>query len=293
MSTPLQFGEPEVVSARIALAQLHSDVGQFINTSGILPAAESPVLREQEAFPAPELVKTAYSQSMLLLEIGGDQLTALVKMFTDPVETIAPWASVRALLEASALASWLLDENIDAFTRVERSLGLRFEELTEQRKCLRSANSPDADKVLRRIADLISRAELLGYSPIVDRKGRKIGAGIKMPPMTELIRSVLDEEVMYRLLSAVAHAHFWAIHQLSFQRVSPGPAGFQAMQKSPNPTGMMYLSLGALRAFSRAVWKMCLYCGWDRRLLDAVLTRAFDAIGATPHVRFWRDVTDR
>ena len=32
-----------------------------------------------------------------------------------------------------------------------------------------------------------------------------------MPSATEVIKLMLDEEVMYRILSAVAHGHNWAI----------------------------------------------------------------------------------
>jgi hypothetical protein len=65
-------------------------------------------------FRRPQSVHTAQPQARILVEVAADQLTALVKTVTKPVETVAPYTCVRSLLEGAALACWLFDPAIDA-----------------------------------------------------------------------------------------------------------------------------------------------------------------------------------
>ena len=58
--------------------------------------------------------------------------------------------------------------------------------------------------------------------PIVNKKGKRLGIGQKMPSATEVVKLMLDEEEMYRLLSAVTHGHDWAIRGLGFSPVLEG-----------------------------------------------------------------------
>jgi len=282
----------DVEQARAALSTLREAISDYVNSSGVLPATGSQALREQEVFSRPESVRTAYSQAIVLLEVAGDQLAAIVKMFEAPVDTIAPWTNVRALLEASALAVWILDPRIDVATRVQRSIGLRYEGLLEQRKFFRAAGHDDLERLTKRLGELEELASTLGYPPVVDRKGKRIGAGTKVPPATELAQALLGEGGMYRLLSAVAHGHFWAIQQLSFELLPEDPAaahtaGYRAMTKVVKPAGLLYLSLGAATAFGRACWNLSRYSGWDRDRIIRILATAFDRLGASEKARFW------
>ena len=58
----------------------------------------------------------------------------------------------------------------------------------------------------------------LGYPPIVDKKGKRLGIGQK-PSATEVVKLMLDKEEMYRLLSAVTHGQGWAIRWIGFSPV--------------------------------------------------------------------------
>jgi hypothetical protein len=287
----LTFSSEDLEQARAALSTLREDISNYVNSSGVLPATGSQALREQEVFSRRESVRTAYSQAIVLLEVAGDQLAAIVKMFEAPVDTIAPWTNVRALLEASALAVWILDPGIDVATRVQRSIALRYEGLLEQRKFFRAAGH-DVERLTKRLGELEELALTLGYPPVVDRKGKRIGAGIKVPPATELAEASLGEGGMYRLLSAVAHGHFWAIQQLSFELLPEDPvaahaAGYRAMTKVLKPAGLIYLSLGAATAFGRACWNLSRYSGWDRDKISTILATAFDTLQASEKARFW------
>ena len=62
-----------------------------------------------------------------------------------------------------------------------------------------------------RIDEVEQDALETGYAPIA-----------KMPSATDVIKQMLDEEEMYRLLSAVTHGHNWAIRGLVFSPVLEG-----------------------------------------------------------------------
>ena len=139
---------------------------------------------------------------------------------------------------------------------------MRYEGGSEQRKFLRAAGYDGVEGVTRRLGELEELASTPGYPPVLDRKGNRIGAGSRVPPVTELAQASLGEGAMYRLLSAVAHGHLWAIQQLSFELLPKGTAsaeaaGYRAMTKVVNPAGLIYLALGAATAFGRASWNQC------------------------------------
>ena len=61
---------------------------------------------------------------MLLIESGGEHLTAFVKTFSELLEPIARWTCIRSMLEPCAPSSWLLDPAIDADSRIKRTLAV-------------------------------------------------------------------------------------------------------------------------------------------------------------------------
>ena len=115
--------------ARKALQELHTESARFVQSHGPDPAEESPATRDISEYPRAESVHTVYGQSLALIEIAADQLTAFMKVISPPYETIAPWTCVRSLLEAAALASWLVEPQLSVRDRVERSHAFRYEGL--------------------------------------------------------------------------------------------------------------------------------------------------------------------
>lgn len=275
------FTVDDVASAREILLDFHNGIGDYINGCGNLPVAGSPAIGEVAAWPDVEDVRTVYGQVAMLVETAGDQITGFVKLVTEPVETMAPWSTVRACLEASALGCWLLDPAIDVKERVGRSIALRFEGLLQQRKWAVSADHP-VDHVNSRIDEMIIEAEPYNILPI--RAGNRVlGLGRQMPAATEMIRDYLNEEAMYRLLSAVAHGHHWAVSTLAFRLAGdrPDPEGYRAMEKAPLLSGIMYLARGAGAAFSLLVQRETRYCGWPTETLASLhmqMANRFDAI---------------
>ena len=144
-----------------------------------------------------------------------DQMVALSRTLTAPALTVAPWVSVRAILELTAVASWLIDPNIGVKERVQRSYALRFEGLRQQ-KLLVNATGEDTEPVVKLMENLATEATSLGIPTFRDKPGRLTGIGEYWKPFTSLVELMLDEEANYRLFSAMTHGHLWAATQLGF-----------------------------------------------------------------------------
>jgi hypothetical protein len=288
-SPPQDF--TDISRSRVALLHLHSRLSAFVNAQGILPHAHSPALLEETTFLHPESVRTVVSQANQLIEVAGDHLTAFVKTISDPLETIAPWTCVRAILESAAVAAWLLDPAIEAKTRVGRSLALRFEGMEQQLRYCRLKDVRVTREVAERIREVESEAASWGFAPRTDRNGKRLGIGQRMPSATELIRTALDEEGMYRLLSGVAHAHFWAVHALGFRPAeglsSPLPPGYRAAEKSVNVQGMLALAALVAGAIGRVAWRQCSYYGWSHDELRSFLEPMLDMLRVPDRKRPW------
>lgn len=281
----------------LVVRDLHEETARLLNRYGYQPLANSQAEQELQSFPRQESVKTAYSQGALLIEVVADQTIAFTKTVTEPVQTVAPWTCVRALLEASALSCWLLDPKIDVRTRIQRSFAFRYEGLSQQVKFgrARRANA-DIAKVLARI-DNVERVALgLGFSKVENPKGERIGIGQQMPSTTEIIRDMLGEEANYRLLSAAAHAHHWALQQLSFRSVDEQGANSESVgdnvagrffEKNIEPLAVTFLCALAGKYFAKPIKHKSGLFGWDTRPLEDILDIAFGQMGIPKESKLW------
>jgi hypothetical protein len=277
----------DVTQMTQALYHLHEESGRFLNECGHQPSETSTATTELSTFQEPESVKTVYAQGSALIEVAADHLMAFVRVTTEPVQTMAPWTCVRAIIESGALAAWLLDPGIDVRTRVQRSFAFRYEGLRQQVKFGRaSGNEPDTEKAIARI-DVVEDAALkLGFSQVRDRRDRRIGIAQQMPPTTQLVSEVLGEEATYRLLSAIAHAHPWALQQSSFRKVDSKDNHF--FEKNLESIAVAFLSITAANSFSKPVWYKCQLFGWDVKRLESIFNSAYDSLGINPEAgRFW------
>jgi hypothetical protein len=279
---------------RDALVQLRDRLAAYAVPYGSEPQPGSVGEADIKTFSRPESVHTAQSQAWILVEVTSDQLTAFIKTVTEPVETVAPYTCVRSLLEGAALACWLFDPAVEVADRVARSIALRYEGMLQQLRWARAAGE-DPARAERRLADIATMATSLGYRPILDKSGRHAGAGQHLPSVTDLIGTTLNEEEHYRLLSAVAHGHHWALQQLSFDRAprfdtSSGLSGarLSGLTKAANVTAFALFTLISARAFARTIWYQALYLGWDQTRLRELLEEVFDLLGARDELRFWR-----
>ena len=243
-----QVTRDDVIRMVKAIEVLHDAAGQFLNDSGLKPSSNSQAVLELSTFRRPESLETVYSQGTILVEVVADQLIAFTKTVTEPVQTIAPWSCLRAVIESSALANWLLDPSIDAKARVQRSFAFRYEGLSEEAKFLRaSKDEPSRNKIISRIDEVEQNALELGYSKIEDKNGKRCGIGQTMTSLTDIITDTLKEEAIYRLLSAMTHAHPWAVQQL----------GFRQIKKEGSPTNLDPGSLSNLKLFEKHLEPPC------------------------------------
>lgn len=216
-----------------------------------------------------------------LLESGGEHVTAFVKNVTEPVETIACWTSVRSMLTPCAIACWLFDPTADAKERTARILALRYEGIEQEIKYLRVVGKVPANVIedLEDKLDSFDQKSLgFGFPRLRDKAGKRNGAGMRMPTDTKLITEYLDAESDYRLLSAIAHGHQWAISQLGFRRVTGADfvtaAGVKVthLEKHLSASLVGYLALTATEAFGKACTEYFRYVGFDVAAVESLVT---------------------
>jgi hypothetical protein len=293
-----RIGPKDVARAVQTTRSLHHEVGQLMNDLGHEPSRASRAAMELRTFDHRGSVRTVYSLGTMLLEVAADQLMAFAKTVTEPVQTIAPWTCVRAVIEASALSAWLLDPDLDAKTRVQRSFAFRFEGLSQQVKFVQTQGDESAKtKVLARIRDVEREALQLGFPKIRSSKGVRTGIAQRMPSITEVISQSLNEEPVYRILSAMAHAHSWALVQLSFRRMhddiprmvetKSDVVGCHLFEKNVEPVSVGFLCVKATTVFVQPVWYKFQLFGWEIDRLESVLDRAFDSLVIGTGKRFW------
>lgn len=290
----MQITPEDLAQMRGGLSFLHQGLRTFIRDAGYRARPGSKAEADLNSFPDRERVHTVHCMVPMLNEAAADHLTAFIKTISDPPESIAPWTCVRAILESSALASWLFSPDIDVRQRVARGLAHRYEGLIQQQRFSAAANLKPHE-VGNRINDVERDALRLGYEPVLDKHGKRIGIAMQMPSTTSLVKEIHDNEDFYRLLSAVAHGHFWAIKGLSFKvdpsrTVEPANDGVQlkVLEKVLSLNGMAMLCLTSAQACARPFWSQCLYFDWDRNALKEIFEKSFDQLLAADNQRFWR-----
>ena len=200
---------------RVSLKALHDSTGELVDTYGLLPSAGSIAAEEINSFFKPVSVKTALSQGGILLDAAGDHVIAVCRTLEEPVQSIACWTCGRAVIELSALSCWLLDENIDAKTRVTRSISMRYEDIRQRDLYLREVTNNEYSEAIN-FESLVGLANELGLKQIRNSKDRLVGIGVPFPSTTKIIRSTLDESATYRLFSGASHGKMSILNNLSY-----------------------------------------------------------------------------
>jgi hypothetical protein len=109
---------------------------------------------------------------------------------------------------------------------------------------------------------------------------------------------VLDEEKMYRLLSAVAHGQHWAIRQVCYVASEEddeqvGGTQTNAFKKTVSIDKTAVLGSCAVRAFIRPLWNQCRYFGWNRLHFEELFENVADRMYMATNRRFWRDYSGK
>lgn len=286
------------LTLRDGLSRLDKEIPAFIQSQGIDPAPGSQAATERDNYPCPESLYNVPAIGNPLCDSVGEHVTVLVRAMTEPITPFACWTCVRSMLESASIASWLFDPKVDAQKRVGRAYAYLYVGLEERVMYSRAANVPPGE--LKKLEDLVNElqqvAVALGFQAITNKKGERIGIAEKMPSATGIIKMMLDEECAYRVLSAVAHGHAWAMQQFGYKQapVQPPQPGdcdrTVVMEKSAGDILMHELSVAAAtKAYAVPVWNQCLYYGWDKDRLVAILESVYDQMSMQPATRFWRD----
>lgn len=290
-------GSDDFIDLREVLSSFRTDLKNFDREHGAEPASTSKAATELANVPQSDRLTLGWSIAALLNEFGDQHMTAFIKSITQPMVALACGTCVRSMLEPCALSAWLLDPTVDAHARIERIFALKYEGLIQEQILIGAtidsgSNVATLEQSKVGIDNLEQTAISLGYKPVRNKKGERIGIGQKMPSTTAVIKQMLDEEALYRLLSAVAHGHSWAILNLGFRDTAEqliGPRSGVALNILEIIVPINYIeSLGliAVQALARAHWNKCRYFGWDEARLEGIVKSTIDKLPRKPAPRW-------
>ncbi len=281
-----------IAGFRQGLEILTTEVADFIRSQDRDPLPGSQATRELLAFPHEDALSVSWSSAFILIELGAEHVSVFLKTLKAPIENIACCTCIRSMLEACSIGAWLVDPAIDPEIRAKRAFAYRYEGMSQQLTLAQTvkANPGEIQKCKDRIDQVENRACALGFPKVVNKRGERIGIGQQMPSATSIIELVMGDPHAYRLLSAVAHGHMWAITQLCYKKaesIKPSP-GYYHLEKSLNIKGFAMLSVSAISALSRPVWNLSRYFGWDLLRIEEIFEKAADAMELDNSFRFWR-----
>ena len=180
------------------------------------------------------------------------------------------------------MAAWLLDVGIDAQERVGRSFAIRYEGLVEARKFGRASNDASIGEFSsNRISALLTEAELLGYCPVVNKDGKMAGIAVRMPSITTLSAGLAGDELVYRLLSGMAHSSPWAVMALANRLTGKQAVNLidgdsrtsvQFMEKTLTTKSVGLLGMWATRWCSDVVGRQAGLFGWPTTEMGAAIS---------------------
>ena len=230
-----------------------SKITDQINSHGLKPVMGSPGSIELQSEEFSSIISDAYSLGNIQSEIAADHLYSFNRTISPPILTIAPWASVRMLLEACSISAWLFEPNIPIEERCIRSYALRTKSLREHVKFCRSANAMDALSEAEEIFDRVSA------------DAERLGEKIIFPSISDLVSQQLDAEVAYRLCSAMVHGHHWAVQKLGFSKVPI--ENEYLIEKYISPNAIIFLVEKSISVFHIALGRKFQLYGWDRKCI--------------------------
>ncbi len=273
-----------------ATNSLYKGIQELLKDYGDRLAPGSQAEEEKRIVELNLSLETAYTHGGTLITVAADHIFAFTRLMEQPVPTLAPWTCVRGVLESSALAAWLLDPSLGARTRVQRSFALRYRSLRQQEKFAHSMDDQDPMKrsSIKRSKQVMDRVEndalALGFEPVRIKKGKhkgkRNGIGQKMPTMTKVIIQTLDAESKYRLLSAMAHAEYWAFQQLGFRKIGDDTSvqdeddtwskRVYLLTQEIAPQSVVSLSMMAVESLVKPIRCKSELFGWETTRIDDI-----------------------
>ena len=282
----LNISVENIFEAQQGLLDLHDTIASFINNYGFEPLPESIGGRELAENSYKDLLKTAYSQGHFLFESTADHVYSLIKLLDGKVPTLSPYTCLRAGLESAALSCWLLCTEIDAHMRISRCMAFRYEGLLQQLKVARGINDgANVAGIKKRITDVEQEATQLGFRAKYNKKNKIIWITEQFPSATECIEGEFGEEVLFRILSAVAHGRTWATQQVGF--TAPDNDNPTILQKNLSKSGALLLLSTSAEILTRTAWIRSKLLGHDLEKFTALVNESFIKMGLNGNQASW------
>ena len=269
-----------ITTTKESMLHLIDSVDGMRDHFGLLPLDGSNTSAEMQESSQSGLIAAAASISHVL--IGSAE--AHMRMFAESTE-ITQYTSVRAMLEPCALAKWLLDPGVNGGERAGRVFAYRYKGQEEMRKCHSAAGMAEAELATRdNISKMAAEAHDIGYQTLY-RNGRIDGIHKRVPPTTHLIREALgkEEEKAYRILSAIAHGHTWAIFSIAVRLELTS----STVEVHDNPIALNWIATVATRAYCKAVWTFGTDRGWPKRDLVGRFEKSCNSLKIPDTDRPW------
>ena len=227
------FDWSHVDIARRAMMSLLEQIKTYEGQYDALPLPDSQASREMMLIPQ---VEKAYHRVGTLMMNAFDHAYALNTLLATRSRAFAPWTCGRVILEACALASWLLDSEIVCRERVLRctKLGLRDirdQRLHYQRNLIQISKSSLKSEFEDEQLDLNGELNRLWTTarelnlPINEKnfdlsKFEGLGGSIKT---TELVVQYLeDTSEWFQTTSGIVHSNEWTLYNLGMRLARPG-----------------------------------------------------------------------
>ena len=274
------FDWSHVDIARQAMVSMLDQIKIHESQYDVTPLPDSQASREMILIP---LVEKAYDRAGTLMMNAFDHACALDTLLARRNDHVfAPWTCSRVILEACALASWLLDKEIVCRERVLRCVKLRLKDIRDQRlhyennldRIRMSALAPDfeqeQDNLRHELNELLEMACELEL-PIDDRDfepSRFANLGGLVKPTELVSRYFEDDPGWYQTLSGVAHGNEWAMYNYGMRQVRQG-----ALEVVPElvPFRAMNLVIKSTRWIGDTTLKKFNLLGMDTDALSSIL----------------------
>ena len=265
------FDWTHVDAARHAMMSFVEQIKAHESQYETLPLTDSQAARELILISE---VTKAYDRVGTLMMNAFDHAYALNALLEDRTCTFAPWTCGRVILEACALASWLLDTEIVCRERVLRCTKLRLKDIRDQRlhyinnieRISNSSLKVDFDEEQRDLTREVERLHTIACEfqlPIQDRdielnRFQNLGSTVKI---TDLVSQYFpDDAERYQTLSGVAHCNEWTMYNFGMRSVRPWTL---EVEPSLVPFRAMHLAIDSTRWIGKTILRKYELLGTD------------------------------
>lgn len=266
--------------SRHVMMSLLEQIKTYENRYEALPLLDSQAARESALIPE---VTKAYDRAGTLMMNAFDHAYSLNALLENRTCAFAPWTSGRVILEACALASWMLDNEIVCRERVLRCTKLRLRDIRDQRlhyinNLERISNSnlnADFEEEQRGLTREVERLHAIACEfrlPIQDRdielnRFKNLGSTVKI---TDLVSQYFPDDVeRYQTLSGIAHCNEWSMYNLGMRLARPGTL---EVEPSLVPFRAMHLVIDSTRWIGETMLRKYELLGTDTDEFNLIVT---------------------